>query len=122
MPDLEAEARRQGVSPPTDKTLARYGMNREDWLTLLAAQDWRCPICLRKNGRWNVDHEHVPGWKHLDDENRKRHVRGILCWHCNHTKVHSTLDARETQRIADYIAAYEARRDASTDSVSPSET
>lgn len=107
---LREQAKQRGIEPPTDRTLARYGLTADEWLGLLAAQDWRCPICLKKNGKWNTDHEHAPRWKYMEPEERKRFVRGVLCWHCNHTKVHSHMSALEQKRVMEYIAAYEARK------------
>ena len=113
MSTLLEEARRRGVKPPAPVTLRRYGLTDLEWLALLAAQGWRCPIC-RKSGaavRWNTDHHHVPGWAKKVPEERKRFVRGVLCAWCNHRRVHSSMGAVEAQRIADYFKAYEARRD-----------
>lgn len=110
----EREAARRGIRPPGPATLRRYGITAEEWLTLLAAQGWRCPICLKTGAavRWNTDHDHVPGWAKRPAEERKRYVRGVLCAYCNHRRVNSRMPAAEAQRIADYLAAYEARRNA----------
>lgn len=113
MSALQREAARRGVRPPSVTTLRRYGLTTDDWLTLLKAQGWKCPVCLKKTGvRWCTDHHHVPGWKSKPPEERRRYVRGVLCLFCNHRRVHSHLSAAEAQRIADYFTAYEARRDA----------
>jgi hypothetical protein len=113
MTALEREATRHGVKPPGPATLRRYGLTVLDWLGLLKDQGWRCPIC-RKAGavKWNTDHDHVPGWKHKTPEERRRYVRGVLCAYCNHRRVNSRMSALEARRIAEYLAAYEARRDA----------
>jgi hypothetical protein len=112
---LELEASRRGIKPPTPTTLRRYGLTAEEWLAILAAQDWRCGVrtCLKTGGgvRWNTDHDHVPGWAKKPPEERKRYVRGVLCPWCNHRRVNSRMRAVEAQAIADYLAAYEARRD-----------
>jgi hypothetical protein len=114
MTALEAEATRRGIRPPAASTLRRYGLAREEWLALMAAQGWRCPVCLKTGAavRWNTDHDHVPNWKNRPGEERKRYVRGVLCVYCNFRRVHSRMVAAEAQRIADYIKAYETRRDA----------
>lgn len=111
--DHEAEATRRGIRPPSRATLRRYGITVHDWLALLAAQGWRCPIC-HKSGpatRWNTDHDHVPGWARRPPEDRARYVRGILCAYCNHRRVNSRMPAAEARRIAEYLHAYEQRRD-----------
>jgi hypothetical protein len=110
---LETEAARHGIRPPGAPTLRRYGLTAAQWLRLFKAQGWRCPIC-RKSGagvRWNTDHDHVPGWKVMPAAERRRYVRGVLCAYCNYRRVNSRMPATEAQRIADYLAAYEARRD-----------
>lgn len=113
MAGLADEALALGIRPPTPTTLKRYGLTVEDWLGLLAAQGWKCPICLRRAGLlWNTDHDHVRGWKRMPPEQRRRYVRGVLCAHCNHRRVNSRMSSAEALRIAKYLAAYEARRDA----------
>jgi hypothetical protein len=111
---FQREARWRGVRPPSPETLRRYGLTADDWLRLLALQGWKCPVCLRAAGslRLNTDHDHVRGWKRMPPGERARHVRGVLCAYCNFRRVNSRMSAEEAQRIADYLAAYEARRDA----------
>jgi hypothetical protein len=87
-------------------------MTADDWLVLIEAQGWKCPICEKRTGvKWVTDHQHTPRWKHMEPAERKRFVRGILCSYCNHRRVHSHVDAAEAQRIADYFKRYEDRRD-----------
>jgi Recombination endonuclease VII len=113
MTALERQAARHGIRPPGPATLRRYGITAAEWLGLLKAQGWRCPVCRKRAGvRWNTDHDHVPGWKHKTPAERRRYVRGVLCSYCNFRRVNSRMGAVEAQRIADYLAAYEARRDA----------
>lgn len=109
---LREQAEKLGIKIPGPATLAKYGIDEEEWLNLLAIQGWVCPICTRRKVSWNTDHEHVPGWKHLPPQERKRYVRGVLCIHCNFRMVHSRLPADTAQRITNYLRAYEARRDA----------
>lgn len=111
--NLADEAETHGVTPPSPATLRRYGLTADDWLRLLQGQMWRCPICLKGGSRvkWNTDHDHVPGWSKRPPEERKRYVRGVLCNYCNHRRVNSRMPADEARRIADYLAAYENRRD-----------
>lgn len=108
---LLALAERHEVTPPTQGTLDKYGLTTTEWLQLLADQGWVCPICERGQRRWNTDHEHVAGWAKMPPEERKRYVRGVLCWHCNHKIVSNLRDSGVVQRIATYLRAYEERRD-----------
>ena len=101
------------VKPPQAATLRRYGITQADWLDLFAGQGHRCPVC-HKSGttvRWATDHDHVPGWKAKPPAERARYVRGVLCSYCNHRRVNSRMTAEEARRIADYLQAYEERRD-----------
>ena len=114
---LTMEAFQRGITPPAAQTLKTYGMSADEWIALLKAQDWKCPICMQGNDRpktgkqalWNTDHEHVPGWAKMPPERRKTYVRGVLCHYCNHRRVNSRMESAEAQRIADYIRAYEQR-------------
>jgi Recombination endonuclease VII len=107
---LIAEAERRGIRAPTPATLRRYGLTADEWLGLLKAQGWKCPVCLKTTGvRWVTDHRHVPGWRNMPPEQRKRFVRGICCSFCNHRRVHSYLTATQAQRIADYFKKAEER-------------
>ena len=116
--NLTMEAFQRGITPPAAQTLRTYGLTQDEWIGLLKAQDWKCPICLQGNDRpktgkqalWNTDHEHVPKWSKMPPEERKRYVRGVLCYYCNHRRVNSRMESAEAQRIADYFKAYEERR------------
>jgi len=107
---IEQEAADLGIEPPSQSTLMKYGISRMDWLTMLARQGWKCAICRRIRGRWNIDHEHIPGWSKLAPEERKIYVRGVLCWYCNKEIVPSNLTARDAKNMSTYLAKYEARR------------
>jgi len=111
---LTMEAFRRGITPPAPATLKRYGLTSEEWLELLAGQDWMCPICDKTGAdvKWNTDHEHVRGWEKMKPAEKKAFTRGILCAYCNYRRVHSSISANIAQRIADYIRRYESRRDA----------
>lgn len=110
MSRLLKEAERRGVRVPTPATLRRYGITAEEWLEMLADQDWVCPICQKAKVIWNVDHEHVPLWKKRPPSERCIFVRGILCAGCNYQVVHSHITAETAQRVADYLKKYEERR------------
>ena len=111
---LEDEAASHGVKAPGPATLKKYGITADEWLALLKAQGWRCPVCLKGGAstRWNTDHDHVPGWAARPPEERKTFVRGVLCVYCNFRRVKSRMPAAEARRIAEYLEAYETRRDA----------
>lgn len=71
---------------PTPVTLAKYGLTLEEWLAMAERQGGRCAICEKapSTGRLVVDHRHAPRWRKKPPEERKRYVRGLLCWTCNY--------------------------------------
>lgn len=109
MTPLTLEAFNQGVTPPAQRTLDTYGLTQDEWIAILKAQDWKCPICLKTRCKWNTDHEHVPKWRHMPPEERKKHVRGVLCFHCNHKVVGNARDPDKVQRVADYLRVHQER-------------
>jgi len=69
---------------PRPATLKKYGLTLEDWLELYRLQGGRCPVCGNElKGRTNIDHFHVRQWNKKSAEERKKYVRGILCFFCN---------------------------------------
>lgn len=56
-----------------ERTLAVYGLSPDEFLTLLARQNFKCKICQESIGsRAHIDHDH--------ETNR---IRGCLCTQCN---------------------------------------
>ena len=109
MATLVEQAEARGIKVPTQRTLDIYGLSANDWIRLLKAQGWACAICEKEQATWNTDHDHVPGWKRMKPADRKRHVRGVLCWFCNHKVVRDTRSSHTAQRVADYLRAHEER-------------
>jgi len=109
--ELLRRAAEHGVERiPVNKTLNIYGITRYEWLSLLNAQGWRCGCCGKERQLWNIDHEHVKGWKKLSRPERKKFVRGILCWRCNKLVVGSHLTYEESKKITTYLRLYVARK------------
>jgi hypothetical protein len=72
-----------------------------------------CAICekIPSTGRFVTDHEHVRGWKDMPPEQRKRYVRGILCWFCNKTYVGRAITVPKAENVVTYLREYQQRRD-----------
>lgn len=67
-----------------DKRLfATYGITYIDYCMLLASQGSVCAICKQAHPRMCVDHIHVLGFKKMLPEEKRKYVRGILCFMCN---------------------------------------
>jgi hypothetical protein len=101
----------QHVFPPTQKTLRRYGLNLADWEKLASTQGHVCAICgkLPKSGRLHIDHQHVKGWAKLPPDQRKRFVRGLICFRCNNYAVAGN-DLASAEAVVRYIVAHCARQ------------
>lgn len=97
--------------PPSEKTLKRYGLSREDWLAILDRQLGVCIICGQepKTGRLVIDHSHVKGWKKLPPEKRKLHVRGLTCWWDNKTLLGRGLTLARAEAVVEYLTAHNNR-------------
>lgn len=72
-----------------------YGIEPEQRVAQLAAQDGRCPLCERP-----FTQTRPPAWdhRHLDGL-----VRGMLCLTCNQRIGHDHEDAGWYERAADYL-------------------
>jgi hypothetical protein len=99
---------------PSPATLRKYGLTLADWLAVAERQGWVCAVCKRlpNNGRLCVDHDHVKGWKAANPTERRRHVRGLLCFFCNHYYVGRAITVAKAEAVAEYLRRHEARRDA----------
>jgi len=64
---------------------ATYGITTEEYEALLISQKGVCDICktLPPSGRLCVDHIHIKGFKKMTPVERKKYVRGLLCFLCN---------------------------------------
>jgi hypothetical protein len=103
------------LKTPTKGTLARYGLSLPEWERMATVQAGLCAVCRRLplSGRLCIDHEHAKGWKRMPDAQRKRYVRGLLCYTCNRFRV-----GRMNITLAESVAAYFRRppgQPASTD-------
>lgn len=98
-------------SPPSQKTLDKYGLTVDDWLEVAKRQGYVCFICkkLPENGRLNTDHDHVKKWKKMPPDERKRHVRGLLCYFCNHYYVGRCFTVFKADNAAEYMREHERR-------------
>jgi hypothetical protein len=112
-------------APPTRSTLAKYGLTADDWRRLCAAQGCVCPVCLQPFGdrKLVVDHEHVRGFRAhrrplkgrtrerrmMSQQERRRHVRGILHAWCNGL-VRRWLTLERAAAILKYLEAHEERK------------
>ena len=111
MTNLEGVVKPDNIAQPTPATLKKYGLSLEDWTALGAAQNWTCP-CGRVpgTGRFNIDHEHFRGWKDLKPTERRRYVRGLVCWTCNKYQLARGATPLRLLALSKYLARYELLR------------
>jgi len=112
-------------SPPSAKTLARYGLSAEEWLAILERQFGVCAVCgrlpnppkprLLKSGevrqlgpQFNIDHDHIKGFKKLPPEKRKQHVRGVVCHYCNRFLL-ARITLLKAEAVVAYLTAHNER-------------
>lgn len=65
--------------------LRKYGITIEEWEEKLDKQKGVCYICktLPGKGILCVDHIHVKGYGTMLREEKRKYVRGLLCFMCN---------------------------------------
>lgn len=93
---------------PTDKTLAKYGLDLVSWGRLALAQKGVCGVCkgLPKSGRLHIDHFHIRGYKKLPPDQRRRYVRGLACFRCNSQFMRRGLTLELAKSVVDYLQRY----------------
>lgn len=99
------------VRVPKKSSLRKYGLLRAEWLEILRTQGNVCAICkkLPPSGRMVTDHEHVLGWKKMPWHERKKYVRGILDWVCNHYAVGRGVTLERARATVAYLEAFERK-------------
>lgn len=79
---------------------ARYGVSKETYEAMLAAQGGRCAGCGRPSSvfkkRLCVDHDHLT-----------RKIRGLLCGDCNIVLGKAGDRSNNLRRLVDYLEHYE---------------
>jgi hypothetical protein len=95
---------------PTDVTLKKYGLSREEWIALYNKYDGKCHVCLKPSKRLNIEHEHVKGWKNMLPEERKNYIRGLACFVCNYKLLQKGIDLERLENAVRYLKEYEQRK------------
>ena len=96
---------------PKPQTLRKYGLSALDWEMMWKAQGGRCKICknIPSTGRLDVDHKHVQGYKHMKPENKRKYVRGLLCWTCNKLIVGRGVTVDRLKSATEYLEDFERK-------------
>lgn len=103
------------IKPPSRGTLRKYGISEPEWYAMLHEQGGCCPICERRfteTMRPCVDHLHAKGFKKMADEDKKRYVRGLLCFFCNKQLIPKGMTTMRAWNVYDYLLAFDGRYNA----------
>ena len=93
---------------PLPVTLKKYGLTEQDYIQIWVSQNGECPICGNPlSKRTNIDHFHVRGWKKLPADERKKYVRGILCFFCNKYYLGRSINVDKAKRVVKYLEQFE---------------
>ena len=92
--------------------IRRYGITLEEYHQMFERQGGVCFICGKppKSRSLYIDHEHVKGYVKMSPEEKKRHIRGLLCFGCNRYRMAGKMTTKEAKRILEYLENYERRR------------
>lgn len=84
-----------------------YGITLKEWKNLLVKQQGVCAICktLPPSKILCVDHIHVPGFKKMVLKEKKKYVRGLLCFRCN-TSFGKIERQKEPRKLLEGINKY----------------
>ena|SRR3990167_11071886 len=70
--------------PNKDKYyMEKYGITEAERNMKIEVQDGRCWICNKKQKVLCCDHRHVKGYAKLPPEEKKKELRGMVCFRCN---------------------------------------
>lgn len=97
---------------PLPKTLVKYGLTPELWIELYEKQGGKCAICGLEptTGRLVVDHQHgIRNYKDLPADEKRKYIRGLLCWSCNHLVVGRGVTLKRLKRAVTYLTNYETK-------------
>ena len=96
---------------PRPATLKKYGLTQEDWIRIYESQNGCCPVCGNPlTGRTNIDHFHARQWSKKSDADRKKFVRGILCFFCNKYYLGRGVTIERLRNAIAYLERFEKRK------------
>jgi hypothetical protein len=97
------------LKTPSQTTLKKYGLTELMWHDIADSQDRCCYVCQKvpKSGRLCIDHEHVKGFKKMDNIEKRKYVRGLLCMFCNRFFLARGQSIQKAERIAMYLRRYD---------------
>lgn len=94
---------------PTSATLKKYGLSADDYVSIWERQKGECPICERKfdeKVRAVIDHLHVPRYKKMSPDRRKKFVRGLVCIYDNRRMLPKGMTLQKAKNIVLYLQLF----------------
>lgn len=105
------------INLPVKATLKKYGLSSGQWLELYEQGNGCCWICKRpffdtdkKLRNSYIDHEHVKNYKNLPPEEKRKYIRGLLCFQCNRIMVQKSNTTLKLRAALKYLIQYELRK------------
>ncbi len=97
------------VRIPVRATLRKYGLTEDEWRALLTRAGGACEVChtVPTSGGLHIDHHHARLWRKMAPADKKRYVRGLLCWNCNSVWLRRGATPERLRAAADYLERYE---------------
>ena len=94
---------------PKPATLRKYGLSLAAWESIAGMQGYVCFVChqVPKSGTLHVDHFHAKGWKKMPPAERRKFVRGLLCFRCNTSFVGRGVTVERSRRVVEYLERFE---------------
>lgn len=93
-----------------------YGITLKEWTSMFNKQQGVCAICktMPNNKILCVDHIHIKGFKKMIAKEKRKYVRGLLCFSCN--TAFGRIERRKTPRkllegIIEYFNVYKMKGD-----------
>lgn len=87
-----------------------YGITLDDWSRIHTEQGGVCAVCkgLPGKGILCVDHIHVKGFKLMSPEEKKKYVRGLVCFMCNTSfkSFEKTVDGKRNRQMLEGTYEY----------------
>lgn len=82
---------------------ARYGISKDDYLTMLDAQGNKCAICDEEETAPNTHNKDEPRRLALDHDHSTGQIRGFLCYRCNTTLGKVNDDVELLKSMINYL-------------------
>jgi hypothetical protein len=94
-----------GLLPPSEATLVKYGLTYASWFALAERDGFVCGICKRlpPSRRLHIDHKHVPGFKTMPPGARMLYVRGVACQFCNRFYLAQRMTLAKARNMVAYL-------------------